>query len=214
MRADAKSHFDYFNGGNRDSSADIFVDSGSVWIVNDYINNYTWHCGDGAGKYGITNANSVGVEFCVNMDGDRKQTIANTVEVVRSLMQELDISIERVVRHYDASKKLCPASMSKNSWAKWCKFKKQLKEEGLTVSQYEELKEAITELTAKITNLGAKLKNPMVYNYIDDNMPEWARPTIQKLVDKGILKGGDDGLNLTEDLMRILVINDRAGLYE
>ena len=82
------------------------------------------------------------------------------------------------------------------------------------MSQYEELKEAITELTAKITNLGAKLKNPMVYNYIDDNMPEWARPTIQKLVDKGILKGGDDGLNLTEDLMRILVINDRAGLYE
>ena len=53
----------------------------------------------------------------------------------------------------------------------------------------------------------------MIYNYIDNNMPEWARPTIQKLVDRGILKGDGDGLNLDENLMRLLVINDRAGLY-
>ena len=45
-------------------------------------------------------------------------------------------------------------------------------------------------------------------------MPEWARPTIQKLVDKGVLKGDGNGLNLTEDLMRMLVINDRGGLYD
>ncbi len=55
---------------------------------------------------------------------------------------------------------------------------------------------------------------PMIYNYIDDNMPDWARPTIQKLVDKGILKGDENCLNLTEDAIRILVINDRAGLYD
>ena len=54
----------------------------------------------------------------------------------------------------------------------------------------------------------------MVYNYIDENMPEWARPTIQKLVDKGILKGNENGLNLTEDLMRILVIYDRSRIYD
>ena len=34
-----------------------------------------------------------------------------------------------------------------------------------------------------------KLEGPMIYNYIDENMPDWAKPTIQKLVDKGILKG-------------------------
>ena len=53
----------------------------------------------------------------------------------------------------------------------------------------------------------------MVYNFIDGNMPEWARPTIQKLVDKGCLKGDENGLNLTDELLRILVINDRAGIY-
>jgi len=74
----------------------------------------------------------------------------------------------------------------------------------------EEMKERIKELEKRI----AVLENPMIYDYIDDNMPEWARPTIQKLVNKGYLRGGEDGrLGLTDDLMRMLVINDRAGVY-
>ena len=124
--ANAEAHFNYFNGGNRGSSADIFVDSNSIWIVNDYKSKYTWHCGDGKGKFGITNANSVGVEMCINMDGDRDKTEANTIEIVKSLMSELDIPIDRVVRHYDASRKNCPASMSKNNWSKWHAFKDKL----------------------------------------------------------------------------------------
>ena len=91
------------------------------------------------------------------------------------------------------------------------------------MTQYDELKNMINALNDNITALSdnidrtadrvTRLENPMIYNYIDDNMPEWARPTIQKLVDKGILKGDGDGLNLDENLMRLLVINDRAGLY-
>ena len=81
--------------------------------------------------------------------------------------------------------------------------------EDLTMSQYEELKKMISDLSDKID----RLENPMIYNYIDDNMPEWARPTIQKLVDKGVLKGGKDGLGLTDEMLRMLVINDRCGLY-
>mgnify|MGYP006299295633 CR=1 FL=1 len=54
----------------------------------------------------------------------------------------------------------------------------------------------------------------MTYNYIDNNMPEWARPTIQKLVDKGLLKGNKKGeLGLNDTMLKIFVINDRAGLY-
>ena len=68
----------------------------------------------------------------------------------------------------------------------------------------------LNELAARIE----KLEKPMIYNYIDKNMPEWARPTIQKLVDKGFLKGDGGGLGLTDELLRILVINDRAGLYD
>ena len=88
--------------------------------------------------------------------------------------------------------------------------------EDLSMTQYEELKNALTDLTETVKILAVELENmkhPMIWNYIDENMPEWARPTIQKLADKGLLKGGENGLNLTEELMRLLVINDRAGLY-
>ena len=44
-------------------------------------------------------------------------------------MKELNIPIDRVVRHYDASRKCCPASMCGDNWALWEKFKKNIKEE-------------------------------------------------------------------------------------
>lgn len=71
-------------------------------------------------------------------------------------------------------------------------------------------KEEYNALCARVE----KLETPMIYNYVDKNMPEWARGTIQKLVDKGLLKGDENGLALTDELLRILVINDRAGLYD
>ena len=44
--------------------------------------------------------------------------------------------------------------------------------------------------------------------------PLWARPTIQKLIAHGLLRGDGTGFNLSEDMIRMLVINDRAGLYD
>lgn len=53
-----------------------------------------------------------------------------------------------------------------------------------------------------------------VYNWTVE-VPEWARPTVQKLLDKGYLKGNDKGeLELTYSMLKLLVINDRAGLYD
>lgn len=127
--ADADAHFKYFNGGNRNSSADFFVDDKKILQVNDYTKYYTWQVGDGKGKYGITNQNSIGIEICVNADGDYGKAFKNAVELTKYLMRELDIPAERVVRHYDASRKNCPASMSENEWAKWYEFKSALKEE-------------------------------------------------------------------------------------
>lgn len=72
-------------------------------------------------------------------------------------------------------------------------------EEGLTMSQYEELKQMISEETARIDvlqNEVYKLENPMIYNYIDENMPEWAREAVQWCVDNGIIVGTGDGLGL------------------
>ena len=45
-------------------------------------------------------------------------------------------------------------------------------------------------------------------------VPDWGRPTVEKLVNKGYLTGGGTGLDLDRQMLRILVINDRAGLYD
>lgn len=207
--ANATAHYNYFNGGDRSSSADFFVDDTQVLCVNDYYKFYTWHCGDGHGKYGITNRNSVGIEFCINVDSDRDKTLARTALLVRELMQELNIPIDRVVRHYDASRKNCPQSMSGNGWAQWYKFKEKLKGEDLTMAQYEELKNEISQLTETVKVLATELSNlkhPMIYNYIDNNMPEWARSAVSWAVENGILNGDENGLNLDDKDLRYITM--------
>ena len=126
--ADALAHFKYFNSVNRNSSADFFVDDKRILQINDYKIYNTWHVGDGKGKYGVTNKNSIGIEICVNSDGDYKSAFKNAVWLTKMLIRELSIPIENVIRHYDASKKICPASMSGNNWEKWEEFKSMLKE--------------------------------------------------------------------------------------
>ena len=75
--------------------------------------------------------------------------------------------------------------------------------EEFIMGQYEELKQEIAEV------------KPMVYDYMDSNMPEWAKPTIQKLMDKDLLQGDEKGrLGLTMDMIKMCVIHDRAGLYD
>lgn len=77
----------------------------------------------------------------------------------------------------------------------------QAKEE-ISVTQYEELKKEIDGL------------KPMIYNYIDENMPYWARGTISKLKDRGLILGNEKGeLCLTEDMLKMYVVMDRAGLF-
>ena len=54
---------------------------------------------------------------------------------------------------------------------------------------------------------------PKVYNTLEE-VPEYAKPTIRKLMDRGWLLGYTDGLGLTEDMIRIFTIHDRAGIYD
>lgn len=124
--ADAEAHYEYFNGEDRQSSAHYFVDDKQILRVIRDVDK-SWHCGDGKGKYGITNENSIGVEMCINPDGDFNKTYKNTLELVKHLMDKYSIPLDRVVRHYDASRKTCPNIMSKDNWAEWNKFKRDLK---------------------------------------------------------------------------------------
>ena len=47
-----------------------------------------------------------------------------------------------------------------------------------------------------------------------EEIPSWGQEVIKKLIAKGVLKGNTNGLDISEDQLRILVWNDRAGLYK
>ena len=42
----------------------------------------------------------------------------------------------------------------------------------------------------------------------------WAAETVEKLIAAGALRGNENGLDLSEDMLRLLVLNDRMGLYK
>ena len=52
----------------------------------------------------------------------------------------------------------------------------------------------------------------MRFNKVEE-LPSWAVATIEKLIREGHLKGVGDNLDLSLDMLRILVINDRAGVF-
>lgn len=85
-------------------------------------------------------------------------------------------------------------------------------EEEIDMEELEKLKEEVKSLRETVDILA----NPMIYNYIDSNMPDWARETVQKLFDNGVIKGtgtdesGFPVLGLDYLTLRLLVVIDRA----
>jgi LysM repeat protein/N-acetyl-anhydromuramyl-L-alanine amidase AmpD len=123
----AKNNADYFGGGDRQSSAHYFVDTTSIYqVVEEY--NSAWHCGDGNGAYGITNANSIGIEMIVESGGYiHEVTMNNTIDLIKQLQAKYNVAFDKVVRHYDASRKNCPQFLNKDgNWTGWFDFREKL----------------------------------------------------------------------------------------
>lgn len=204
----AKNNADYFaNNANLRASAHYFVDPNEIYqSVKD--TDTAWHCGrERGGSYynDCRNANSIGIEMCsVIRNGVYvipDETVRNAAELVRYLMARHHVPVSRVCRHYDVTHKQCPEPWVRNP-KQWEKFLEMLEAEDMTEAQ-----------TRKIAQEEIKKANAKVYNRVQD-CPAWAQNTVQRLVNKGFLQGDENGkLGLTEDLMRVLVINDRAHLY-
>lgn len=61
--------------------------------------------------------------------------------------------------------------------------------------------------------IAGKIPAQETYNSVAE-CPDWARATVQKLIAGGGIKGELDGkLNLSYDLLRLFVVNDRLGVY-
>lgn len=117
----ARNNAIYFYGANRNASAHYFVDSTSIYqSVEDF--NGSWSVGDGYNQYGINNQNTLNIEMCCNNYEYDEETIINTLTLVKAKQKEYGIQDSNVVRHFDASRKICPEYFSSNSWEKWSDF--------------------------------------------------------------------------------------------
>ena len=200
----AQNNADYFAREDISTSAHYFVDENEVWqSVKD--TDTAWHCGASRYYNGCRNANSIGVEMCSDVINGRfiinDATAERATELVKYLMGRYNVPLSRVCRHYDVTHKECPEPWVRNPQL-WENFKKRLEEPDMTEAQ-----------TRAIAKEEANKMQPKRYRAVSD-MPEYIRADMQALIDEKVLtgKGGseaDKGLDLTEDMARMLIMMRR-----
>ena len=110
--ADAAAHGQLeAKGGEGTTGWHYTVDDTEVWhsIPDDEV---AYHAGDGA--EGDGNLHGIGVELCVNADGDFEKTFDNAARLTGWLMNAYDLSADQVKEHYDFSGKNCPQTIREN----------------------------------------------------------------------------------------------------
>lgn len=105
--ADAKAHATAMKNGNLAGTVHYYVDSKSVYQTLDHSDG-AWAVGDGKGKYGITNRNSINIEICVNPETDYYKAVDKAEQLAAQLLKQYGWGTDRLKRHYDASRKNCP----------------------------------------------------------------------------------------------------------
>lgn len=113
--ADANAHYRYWSTNlSANASTHFVVDSNEIYQMLE-LNQMAWHVGDNKGHSNITNTNSIGIEICVNSDGDYMKTWQNTVYLTMAIMNELNMSIDQLKTHIDSSGKADPKIMFENN---------------------------------------------------------------------------------------------------
>lgn len=114
--ANADAHANYINNGAVETWHYTVDDSKAV---QHFLHTTAcWHAGTYNG-----NVMSIGIEMCVNSDGNYKQTLQNTIELVKQLMKQENISISNVVQHNYWSGKNCPTLLRQGTHGmNWSQF--------------------------------------------------------------------------------------------
>ncbi len=105
--SDAEAHSRYLlNDYNDSTSWHYTVDDGHIFHhLPD--NEIAWNAGDQRTKDG-GNINGIGIEMCVNIDGNYDQTLENTAALVAGLLDVYGLIPDDVRFHSDFMNKVCP----------------------------------------------------------------------------------------------------------
>mgnify|MGYP000847031531 FL=1 len=143
-----------------------------------------WHCSVKEG-----NRHSISIEICES--GNRKKAVENAAYLTAKLLKKYGLGKEKIKQHYDWNGKNCPRIL---------RDKKYVKDEA--------------DWNYFLKRVDFYMEERKVYKSIDE-IPQWGKTTIKKLIEKGYIAGSSKvNLNLDEMAVRILVINDRAGIYD
>lgn len=105
--ANAKCHAQAMKNGNLAGTVHYYVDSNDIYQTLDHSDG-AWAVGDGKGKYGITNRNSINIEICVNPESDYYKAVDKAEQLAAYLLKQYGWGTDHLKRHYDASRKHCP----------------------------------------------------------------------------------------------------------
>lgn len=149
--------------------------------------------------------NDISVGVCVEGDYHNKDKVMpstqkNTVKAVIAYLKAMYPKAE-IVGHGEIGASNCPGKYYPLE-----EMKNYNKEDDVMTAEERAEIDAL-ELRVKA------LENPMIYNYIDDNMPEWAREAVSAAIAKGAVLGEGEGLGLTYSDLRAIVREYRLGLY-
>jgi len=117
------------------------------------LDEVAYHAGTSAG-----NNTSIGIEICES--GDRAKTIQNTAELVAKLLHERKWGVDKLRRHYDWSKKICPRILADNNWKGWEEFKQAVQKELDNLNNKDKVK---VQINGKIHYIDGILKDGTNY---------------------------------------------------
>lgn len=124
-----------------------------------------WHCSDGRGN---GNLNSIGVELCLNRDGNYNKAVENGAELVAYIMKKENIQLSNVVQHNYWSGKNCPSQIRRGkngiSWSDFKKLVAKKLNKGL-VESTKTIEKLIAETLAGKYGNGAERRRLLGSNY-------------------------------------------------
>ena len=236
--ATAKNEIDYMHTSNDYRSFHFAVDDKSI-VQGLPLNKNGWHAGDDWDGRG--NRKYIGVEICLSYVpkevngvevGDEtkwqksykarfEKAQENAAELTAYLLNKYGWGMDRnrIKKHQDFSNKYCPhRTLSDYGWEYFLNLVerkyKEMYERGDDPMTAEE-KKAFDALKKEVASLKKEVDGVKVKYNAADKCPEYSQPTVEKLIGKGHLKGNKSGdLMLTEQMIRTLVILDRAGIFD
>jgi N-acetylmuramoyl-L-alanine amidase len=127
--ANAKSHANYLKTTNAKVSWHYSVDEDNVYQ----------HLPDSEEAYHTANTlgnnQSIGIEICVNSDGDLKKATDNAIELVKILIKKYNIPTYNIKQHFYWSGKNCPSFIRAGKPYNWTKFIEKVEDNIVTYDE-------------------------------------------------------------------------------